>query len=204
MYIYNPDTFNYELIEQKNISSSFLALQIKYRESIEALFKKFYNFQKIDDLFIQQGGRPLEDKEYNFYHKFSTLGSNFVYLRNNYHIELLTKEEIANIEKCIFSETVLSNKFIMQTIVRVMLEKENNIYFNYVTLENFVPSKSFLFEFAYDSFACTSVVQIKALESLIKEVEKELKNTFKDKLEIPIIGMVYTGNPDIFKKTEEA
>lgn len=202
MYIYNPNTYNYELMEQKNLTSDFVTLQVKYRESIEALFKRFYNFQKLDDLFIQLGGVPFNDKEYNFYHKYSTLGSQFVYLRNNYHIELLTETEIAFIRNCISNGTLLSDDFIKKTAIKVLLEKGNTICFNYVTLENFIFSKSFIFEFVYDVLACSSVAQIKALENLIKDTEKALKRTFKDELEIPIDGIVYTGSPDIFQPKE--
>ena len=66
-----------------NISyDDFLKLQIKYRESLEALIKKYVSFEEVDKIIENLNfSIPLiQDQEYNFYHKFSTLGSKYVFI----------------------------------------------------------------------------------------------------------------------------
>lgn len=203
MYIYNPNTYNKSLINKKKLTPEiFLILQNKYRESVEYFFKKEFNFQKFDPFFKNIGCIPLADQDYNFYHKYSTLGSEFIYLRNNYHVEKLNVEEIEYIQKCILENTFLDEVFLSKTAMKVMMEEGKNIFYNYINLENSVPSKSFVFEFSYDPFEFSEIVQIRQVNELRNYIIKELKMVFKDRINVPIISILYTGSPDLYKITD--
>lgn len=200
--IYNPNTYDASLFKEKNLTlDNILPLQVKYRESIEKEFMKYFDFKSIDKDFIDIGCFPLEDTDYNFYHKYSTLGSNFVYLRNNYHIERLDIEEINYIKKCITNNEDLSLEFLSNTAERILIEQYNgDIFYNNITSENSVTAKSLVFEFSYDVFKFTEVGQFKKADRIVKDKIKEIQEAFKDKLYYPVNGITYKGNPDIFKE----
>ena len=203
MYIYNPNVYNEKKIKEKNLSEKeFLSMQLKYRESFEKLLMKKYNFQEIDQKIKEKHiDAKLElDKEYNFYHKFSNLKSNYLFFRNNYHIEDLDEDEIQYIKKCILENTLLSNDFIVKTSDKVLFPKKNGqINYNYNSLECFVPAKSFVFEFAYDLDKCTSIKEMQKLRKIGEEEKEKITACFSPQLNVPISFIVYNATPDIFK-----
>ena len=67
----------------------------------------------------------IKDKEYNFYHLSSNLNSNYIYLRNNIHIENLTNEEILYL----VNNDNFSDDFIINTYQRVLYEEGDATYF---------------------------------------------------------------------------
>ncbi len=203
MYKYNPNTYDEERIRNLGIEKeTFQRYQIKYRESIEHLFKKFYDFNKINQIFSNINAPKVNDKEYNFYHKFSILENDYLFFRNNYHIEKLNKEEIKTIKAYIFDDICLPDSFIMKTANRVLFESGDIATFNYITSDNQVPAKSFVFEFAYNLNQCETLEQIKNINKTISNISEELKEIFSSKLEVPLSFVVYTANPDIYKESE--
>ncbi len=202
MYIFNPNTYNENQVEKLGIDNeTFLLYQIKYRESIERLFKQFYDFNKVDRVLSNLNTPKINDHEYNFYHKFSTLESNYLFFRNNYHIEKLNNEELDLIKSCIFDNQYLPNSFIMKTANKVLFESGDFTTFNYFTSNNQVPSKSFVFEFAYELNKCETLEQIKNIDKMISTIFKELKGIFSSKLEVPLSYVIYIASPDIFKES---
>ena len=199
--IYNPDSINIQGVEGNILNAeSFLDCQIKYRESFEAILKEYIDFKKYDNYLKNLDIPILNDFEINFYHKYSTLGSKYLYLRNNFHIENLTKNEISQIIWCIGDETLLPLSFLVDTFNRVLFEQGQVTFFNYAVPDNAVLSKSFVFEFAYDLLSCNELQKIKDIKKYIVEIFEKLKNDFSRKTSIPISCIVYTATPNIYHK----
>lgn len=199
---YIPNTFRKEAIENTHLSNDeFLKYQVKYRESFEAYLQQLYDFSQIDKM-ISNFALPIpevQDREYNFYHKYSTLGSKYIFLRNNVHIERLTKEERLEIERTITKGELLSLAFLNQTCERVLFEEGDFVLVGPTSLENQVPSKSLVFEFAYDQKSCISIEQVVAIKKQIEELTSLVKNSMQRYIRMPIVFHVYKAIPDLYK-----
>ena len=92
-----PESYNFKLMVEKGLNKElFFKLQIKYKNDFEKLLMKIIDFKKIDDYINGYGYNIpfVDDFDYNFYHKYSVLGSKYIFFRNNIHIENLSLEEI--------------------------------------------------------------------------------------------------------------
>lgn len=197
-YKYISDIYNYE--EIKNIDEDlFLKLQIKYKQSMESILKKIFDFSEIDDILNELEFRvPIpQDEEYNFYRKFSILGSKYVYLRNNIHIERLSREEVLEIIKSLNNDEYLNVDFINKTFKRVLFENSNSTFYGIPEYSSLVESKSLVFEFAYDQVGCKEIKQINDINQKFKEMFEMLKRTFSKK-NIPISLIIYNSIPDLY------
>ena len=95
-------------------------MQIK---SIEEVLKSLINFKELDDYCTKKMQIPINDDwEDNFYHKFSTLNSKYIFLRNNIHIEKLKNEDIEKIKRAIFNENLLDKEFVLRTLKEILYE----------------------------------------------------------------------------------
>lgn len=196
-YIYSPDSYNETLIENKFESyDEFLDLQLKYRSGFERILNCLANFKSIDDLINRQSFTipKISDKDYNFYHKFSTLDSDYVFLRNNFHIENLSVEDIEQLKKM---ENV-NMEFLNKTLYRVIFEDGEQSCYGIPKKENFVDSKSIVFEFAYDQKKCDSVPQLNQIKNFEKSVFNYLDKCFENKINIPISILSYNAITDIY------
>ena len=161
-YKFYPNSYNYTLIKDKGISlEHFLKLQIKYRNNFEKLLMGIFDFKKIDD-YIDSFGKKIptvNDLEYNFYHKFSLLGSKYIYFRNNIHIENLSLNEIEIINASIINDVDLDSKFLLETYSKVLYEDGDIVMFGIPLEKNGVFSKSLVFEFTYNQKEFSNVEQ---------------------------------------------
>ena len=191
-YIIIPNTVNYNKIN--NITEDrFIELQIKYRNYFNKILNKLIDFESIDKELNNIVELPqIEDTEYNFYHINSNLNSKYLFLRNNIHIENLTKEELEKLENDNFDES-----FIQSTIEKVLFEEEDNTFFG-LTAENFLAkSKSIVLELSFER------TRLKGIEARVKSRDciDMLKNKFSNikVFNIPVSIVVYEGLPDIYK-----
>ena len=96
-YIYIPDSYNNNLMKEKfKNEEEFLNTQVLYRQKFESILEQYIDFNLIDRVIKNKNINipTIEDTKYNFYHKYSTLNSKYIFLRNNFDVENLTKEEI--------------------------------------------------------------------------------------------------------------
>ena len=193
-YKYIPDSYDYSIIEKKYSEEDFLELQNKYRNYLEKLIKSFVNFKDVDNKIKQVMVVPKkEDNEYNFYHKFSSLGSDYIYLRNNYHIEKLSDEEID-----LLKNDKMDYEFLRRTFNRVINEEGDKIFYGSPMLKNLVDAKGLVFEFSYDQSQLIEVNELKTIEKITKIIDKYLKDSLK-KLNIPISMVTYNGLVDLYE-----
>ena len=195
---YVPDSYDYKKLEEIGLTNEeFLNLQIKYREGFESYLKDIIDFNEINSYILMKGELPkVDDEDRNFYHKYSTLGSNYIFLRSNVHIERLTPEEI-NILK--LNPT---SEFYQNTYDRVLFETEEdvNIMIGSAIPANAVKGRSIIIEFSHDMKKETSEQMMKADE--ISKYLKDLFEKYGEARNIPISFLEYKAIPDYFLKEE--
>ena len=201
-YQYLPDSYNWELLDKKGINiDEFLRLQKKYRTGLENVLKKFIDFEEIDRK-IEQDGLDIPvvlDEEQNFYRRFSTLNSKYVFLRNNFHVENLTKEEIEKLA----NDQEVSIEFLNQTLSRVIFEEGDYTLFGPSSKKELVNSKSIIFEFAFDQKKCKEFEQLMRIENTYENIFDKLEESLKPNLNMPISFHVYRAIPDLFSSKKQ-
>lgn len=201
---YLPDTYDKKKIEENCwTEEQFLSLQEKYRmDFVDNLLNKI-DVDKIKGI-LEKGSFPIpiiEDQEYNFYHK-NTIMNQYLYLRNNIHIERLTKEELEEMYNAILVDKKLSEDFIKQTTEKVLYEEGDYTYYGIPSNQTEAPSKSIVIEFAYNQLKCNSIEQIVYIKDCYEEIKEFLSETGKSS-EILIFTMLENGITQVFKPSEE-
>lgn len=197
MFKYVPDTYNYKLIKEKFIDEQqFLQCQVTYKKQFESFLCKYINFNQIEK-YIQSMNFDIprvKDEDYNFYHKFSNIGSNYIYLRNNYHVENLDNDEIQEL----LQGEKLNDDYFGKTLKKVLFEKGNSTFMGTPMDETNVQSQSIIFEFAFNQKECTSVEQLKKIKEVSKECFKMIGTCINEKFDISVSYLIYNAIPDIF------
>ena len=123
LYQYSPSSYYERDMNKLTLSDQeFVDCQVKYRAAIEKKLKEKINFQEIDREMEEHQVPIINDMDYNFYHKFSTLDSKYVFLRNNYHIERLAPEDLEYLQACLKNNQELSDEFLKRTFETVLYE----------------------------------------------------------------------------------
>lgn len=197
-YIYIPDSFDYNLVHSKFTDDEFLSLQIKYRAIIEKILKDYIDFEDIDKRINNNVVLPkIEDLDYNFYHKFSSLNSNYLYLRNNIHIENLSMDQIEKLKN-----DKADKSFIVSTLGKVLFEDGDMACYGSPRFENIVNCKGFIFEFAYDSFKINSLSDLIKIDKMIEEIKVYLKDVIENIFRLPTSIVVYKSLSNIYSLNE--
>lgn len=194
---YIPDTY---INDSRVDNNTFLELQYKYREGFLKYLSTIINFGTIDEEIEKYDVDipVLDDQEYNFYHHNSAIGSNYLYLRNNIHLERLNDEEL---KRLVSGEEDIN--YYADTYQKVLYEDGDLISYGiYSDESNIKKAKALVFEFAYDQ------TQTKSVEDLLKtrKCYNDIFSFIKDKLgekNIETDFLVYQGIPRIFDKEEK-
>jgi hypothetical protein len=128
-----PNTFNNEIVLKKfKDFDEFLNCQIIYRKRFEKILKEHIDFSMINS-FINIEIPAVDDAECNWYRANSTFGSDYIYLRNNFHIERLEDEEI---KKLLSGD--IDDKFVLDTYKNIIFEGNGKVEVNYEDIGSFV------------------------------------------------------------------
>ena len=143
-YEYLPNTYDYKLIEEKNIKDDFYNLQISYRKKLELLLKKYVSFTSFDDLCQKMlfSIPKLNFSKDDFYHSNTTLNSDYLYIRNNIHIERLDEKDISKIKSFMFDSESDEEEFILRTLKDVIWEDGDETFYGIPKGNNSVSSKA--------------------------------------------------------------
>lgn len=196
-YKYLPNTFNFQSILLRfGTIERFTELQIKYKQQFEHLL---FPILKIDELqaIIQSASTTIpviDDAAANFYRAHSMLQNPYIYVRNNYHIEALTDEELETLN----SQNDISPEFFKSTFDRVLFEEGDIIFYGTPRDETMCRAKCIAFEFAYDQVKCESVEQLVKIEKVIARCKEALERNMQS-ANIPVSLMIYNGIPKRFK-----
>ena len=198
-YRYIPSV-NEVAIKERFNEEEYIWLQCTYRREVEKLLIRIIDFKKLDKKILAELDLPvMEDREYNFYHKYSALGSSYIYLRNNFHIEKLTNAEIGQLKR-----GDVDRAFLMSTIPRVMYEEGDYTFFGTPMDDTLVKSKSFVFEFAYDYIKLEKIADVKKARETEKKLSAFIKDKVERKLHFPISFLEYHAIPDYYKDYDDA
>ena len=193
-YKFMPDTLFY--FKMDGISfEEYLELQNKYRVELEKILMEYVDFSEIDRKIKQEIDLPvLDDKEYNYYHKFSTLKSNYIYLRNNYHIENLSTEELQKLRS-----DFIDKKIINDTFSKVLFEEGDYTFFGIPVMDYSAPSKSMVFEFAYDQIQLKTIPELSIVDKIFEEISSSIQKNVESSFPVSVSFIRYNGIPDIYR-----
>lgn len=194
-YKFIPNSYK---LDENTDYEKFLKKQILYRKSFEAILCKYIDFQKIDERIKSLNLPIVYDKDYNFYHKFSSLNSEYIYLRNNIHVERLNKEEDEYLENCLLKNQLLDFDCINKTYSRVLFEDGEKVFCGSPTSKNMVDSKSIIIEFAYNQIKC-NIEQILNCGEVFEIIKESINSILVDKLNLKTSYVIYNSIPDEYK-----
>ena len=182
-YNYVPDTYDRELIKEKfKDDDEFLKCQLEYKKAFETILNKVYDFRGIDEKVNSDGLVPkvITDSRF-FYHQTSNLQNNYICLRNNFHVEKLSKEDIEKLK-----EGIIDPDLFNRTLPDVIFEDGDELFLGTPIEDNLVKSKSLYFEFGYNNYDVDDFEFLKKIESKRDQIFEEIENAFKGKIDIPI------------------
>ena len=190
-YEYLPNTYDYNLIEEKNIKDDFYNLQISYRKKLEQLLKKYVSFTSFDDLCQKMPFLipKLNFSKDDFYHTNTTLDSEYLYIRNNIHIERLDKKDISKVKSFIFDNKNDEEEFILRTLKDVIFEDGDEVFYGIPKGNNSVSAKALVIEFAYDDKQC-SLKDGAEIKKLHARISASLKKFLESILNVEVVLML--------------
>ena len=201
-----PESYNFKLMNEKGLNKElFFKLQIKYKNDFEKLLMKIIDFKKLDDYINSYGYNIpfVDDFDYNFYHKYSVLGSKYIFFRNNIHIENLSTDEITVLHDCLEKNKDLDINFLIATFKKVIYEEGDAAMYGLSTPSNIVPSKSLVFEFAYDQKKITDISQYNFVNQIKNTISNYLTSSIVKVLNTEVFLHTYKAIPDIYATTNE-
>lgn len=202
-YKFFPDSYNYTLIKNKGINlENFLKLQIKYKNDFEKILIGIIDFKKIDNYIdgFEKKIPIITDHKYNFYHKYSLLGSKYIFFRNNIHIENLSLDEIEVINTSIVNNVSLEYKFLIDTFEKVLYENGDIAMFGIPIESNEVLSQSLVFEFAYNQKEFSTIEQYYFVNNIKDELLRDFNNLINKVIDVDVSVICYNCIPDIYSK----
>lgn len=182
-YNYVPDTYDRDLIKEKfKDDDEFLKCQLEYKKAFESILNKVYDFSGIDEKVNSDGlvPKPITDAHF-FYHQTSNLHNNYVFLRNNFHVERLDKEDIENLKNGIITQDLFN-----RTLPDVIFEGGDETFIGQPINKNLVKSKSIYFEFGYNEYDVDDYELVEQIESKRDQIFKEIEEAIKGKIGIPL------------------
>ena len=193
--IYLPNSYNIKKIKEtfENMDS-FTKYQRKYQRLMGYLLRNLIDIELIDK--YMDGIPKCKDSEYNFYHNKEVLNSDYLFLRNNIHVENLNESELKLLNE--ISEKDDYIPFLNQTMFRVIGEDNNVSCYGYDLYENMVESYNLIFELAYNMAKFENMEQTKQVNGAYDKIKMELDGKLIKHFRIGISLVKYSMMPDLF------
>jgi len=101
-YIIQPLNYDIDLAIERGLATSagfsdrYLNMQALYRRALEQYLAEKLSLNMFDEMLATNELRfiPVPDERRDFYHRYSTFGFQYIYLRNNLPIERLSVEDL--------------------------------------------------------------------------------------------------------------
>lgn len=158
-YMY-PQIINNDLLKEKGFNiyedNFYFKLLNRYKIFLEQYLKEKLCLDLIDENLEKSplGFEKIKDEDKDFYQKTSTMGLNYIYLRNNIYIEHLKDEDIEFLSKqSEYNDT--TKEFIKRTCVSVINPYEDNkiIFYGPENQKHICDSTDIVLGIRYDEFA---------------------------------------------------
>ena len=191
---YLPNTIDLNKVnEMYGNEKNYNILQVTYRNYVENLINSIIDFKSIQKLIDDSGlvFDKINDSSYNIYHRESKLDSDYIFIRNNIHIENLNENE----RKALI-ENKIYESFITDTIDKVLKENEDFLSYDNNS-NNLVFTKGLIFEFAYDGSKLTDEER-KERAVLINQIFEIMSKSME---ESPFVNnyIIYDKKEDYFR-----
>ena len=174
---YIPDTC---VNDNRLDDDMYLILQTNYRNGFIKYLSSFVDFDKFINELNNSDIPVIEDKQYNFYHNDYSINSDYLFIRNNIHIEKLSDEDLAYLSR-IDSNDDKDNDFYKRTYKNVMFETGEYVSYGlFPNDSNIKRADAIVFEFAYDQKKCENLEQLNKIKETIKNVSNEIKKSMND------------------------
>ena len=191
---YIPDTIDLKkVIEKFKSENTYNDYQFKYKNCIEEIVNAYVDFASVNDIINNCGIKlkTIGDYDYNIYHKHSLLECEYLFIRNNMHVEYLSDKELE-----VLKSNSINEDFIKKTLDKVIHEDENFLAYG-DDPNNLKFTGGLIFEFAYDSTELSNDDRAKVAD-FIKQVFVKINEGMKE-LSIVSNYTIYDKNPDYFR-----
>jgi hypothetical protein len=104
---YTPNSFNYAAAREKNLigadntlTDDYLRLQSAYVARFYSYLNKAVDITQYDDALTNSKYNfvPIAQETQNVYQRYGSFGNKYIYLRNNFHIERLSSDDLHLLE----------------------------------------------------------------------------------------------------------
>lgn len=198
MYKYIPDTHDQRKIDGRfSDNEEFVKTQKEYKSLFENYLYDELNFEAIN-LYVMSRRLDIpviQDHDYNFYHDGSGLRNQYIYVRNNYHVERLSDEDLETLRSGNADE-----EYLKRTMASVLFEEPDKAFFGPATLDYLADSESIVFEFAFDQKRVETIEELNKIKLLKEDSFKVIGDQMQKSLQIPVSFFTYNGIPEMFKK----
>lgn len=211
-----PCNFNYEmaikkgLYQKKSLTENYQTIVKNYRVILEYILNESLNLKWYDQQIKECNlyMTPVDKNKQDMYQRNSTLGCDFIYLRNNFYIERLEEEDLK-----LFSIFPTTKEEIDKRVERVlftfpMIIKENN---NMMEMESYGPDNPYFCTFPNSlviavrrkKFNLEGIPEEKKgniyleQESYFRKLVVQMNENFLGKYDIPISVFQY-GDWDVY------
>ena len=191
---YIPDTIDLKkIIEKFKSENNYNDYQIKYKNCIEEIVNAYVDFASVNEIINSCGIKlkTIGDYDYNIYHKHSLLECEYLFIRNNMHVENLSDKELD-----ILKSNSINEDFIKKTLDKVIHEDEKFLAYG-DDPNNLKFTGGLIFEFAYDSTELSNDDRAKVAD-YIKQVFVKINEGMKE-LSIVSNYTIYDKDPDYFR-----
>ncbi len=154
-----PQIINNDLLKEKGFNiyedNSYFELLNRYKSFLEQYLKEKLCLDLIDENLEKSplGFEKIKDEDKDFYQKTSTMGLNYIYLRNNIYIEHLKDEDIEFLSKqSEYNDT--TKEFIKRTCISVINPYEDSkiIFYGPENQKHICDSTDIVLGIRYDEF----------------------------------------------------
>ena len=191
---YVPDTIDLKkIIEKFKTENIYNDYQIKYKNCIEEVVNAYVDFASVNEIINSCGIqlKTIGDYDYNIYHKHSLLECEYIFIRNNIHVENLSEADLN-----VLKSNSINEEYIKKTLNTVIHEDETFLPYG-DDPNNLKFTGGLIFEFAYDSTDLSNDDRAKVAD-YIKQVFVKINEGMKE-LSIVSNYTIYDKDPDYFR-----
>ena len=138
---FSPHSFQYKLARANELigdsdalTDDYLLLQAVYKTIFNEYLNSVADFHKYENKLALSGLKyiPIEPEKLDVYQKYGSFGREFIYLRNNFHIEVLSADDLNLLKGIVDGDSAIGDDDLLQMAGRtfrdvVTIHYEGNV-----------------------------------------------------------------------------
>ena len=195
-----PNSIDYELARSKNlypenINDKYYLLQKKYQTVLEKYLNDILNLKGYDDFISHSNLKFNVTTNKDYYQQSSTLELNYIYIKNNLHIEKLSNEDLDNLSKDINVLDIVKRTYKNIIKISCLNNKKCPDQFKTQYFESFDTDKTvfnndsliFIIKAEVSNANDDSFwIDVKNKQIFLKNLVNKMNNDFKNKLDCKV------------------